>query len=745
MFSYPTLFCNIPSPHFLLFSPNVPAIVYYSHLPILVISLLLGIFIYMNGKKNLANNVLLFTLSAFACWLGLDSVIWASNRPDIIMFSWSALLLFEPAVFVGSLYLIYVMLNKNDLPNKFKIILFSAFLPLILLLPTIFNLIGFDMSTCLSIEGPMALYYAYGLEILISIIIIIFAIKKYISCKDKEERKFISSLSVGISLFLLLFASGNIVGSLTENWNMAQFGLFGMPILAIFLIRLIVKKQMFNIQLVASKALVFALVILTGAQFAFTQTLSSKILNIVSLIGILFFGYFLIRNLGKEEEKNKLENLTQDLYKQNVEMSVKNKTLSLLRKLYQISLLSLDVNNLSEKITSAIRIDLNLETAGVLIFDSNSDSLTPINFSKSERLIKTVESFGFYLKDVVITNVSKHAFFNQSIYEKKSNLTNNITDVWGGLMKPQYLERLVQESHIKTVMLFPLQTQSQVLGGLILGFNRDYESLNAHEKDAIKSFVDVIAVALDKSFLYKNLQDANEKLKSLDKLKTEFLSLASHQLRSPLTAIKGYSSMLLEGDFGAITDKQKEAIDRVFQSSQHLAMVVEDLLNVAKIEQGGMQYVMSPFDIEKQVKDISSDLALNAEKKGLKLTFETDNKSPYTVNGDMEKIRQVVLNLIDNSVKYTKTGSIKVTLTKDENLKNILLAVSDTGMGMTEEIRETLFKKFARGDGMKMNTSGSGLGLYLAKQIVEAHKGHIWVESDGPGKGSTFFMELDII
>jgi signal transduction histidine kinase len=245
--------------------------------------------------------------------------------------------------------------------------------------------------------------------------------------------------------------------------------------------------------------------------------------------------------------------------------------------------------------------------------------------------------------------------------------------------------------------------------------------------------------------LTKELGEANVKLKSLDKLKTEFLSLASHQLRSPLTAIQGYTSMLLEGDFGAVSEKQKEAIDRVFQSSKHLTLVVEDLLNVAKIEQGGMVYTMAPFDFEKAARDMENDLSITAGKKGLKFSFETDNKGPYNVNGDVEKIRQVILNLTDNAIKYTKEGSINIKLSKDEKKKKLRLDIIDTGMGMTPEIKATLFKKFARGEGGKVNTGGSGLGLYLAKEIAEAHKGKVWVESAGPGLGSTFSMELNTI
>ncbi len=237
------------------------------------------------------------------------------------------------------------------------------------------------------------------------------------------------------------------------------------------------------------------------------------------------------------------------------------------------------------------------------------------------------------------------------------------------------------------------------------------------------------------------LRVANEKLQSLDKLKTEFLSLAAHQLRSPLTAIRGYTSMLLDGSFGGTTGEQKEAINRVYESSTHLTKVVEDLLNVSKIESGGMKYTMAPFDMEKAAKDIATDLSITAQKKGLKLEFKTDNQPPYTVNGDMEKIRQVVLNLVDNAIKYTQQGSVTVSLAKVAG-GMVRVAVTDTGMGISPDEQERLFQKFSRGEGGRLNTGGSGLGLYLAKQIVEAHGGHIGIDSPGVGKGSTFSIEF---
>lgn len=269
------------------------------------------------------------------------------------------------------------------------------------------------------------------------------------------------------------------------------------------------------------------------------------------------------------------------------------------------------------------------------------------------------------------------------------------------------------------------------------------EEFQRATEELYKKNLELVHLNKEIARLNEELGEANEKLKGLDKLKTEFVSLASHQLRSPLTTIKGYTSMLLEGDYGDIDPKAKETIERVMESSNNLTMVVEDLLNVTKIEAGGMKYEMAPFDLSQVVKDEAKDLSVTAEKKGLKLNFESDEKNPCIVNGDKEKIRQVVINFIDNSIKYTKEGSINISVKNKEG--KVIFAVKDTGMGMTEETKNSLFQKFARGDGARMNTTGTGLGLYLAKQIVEAHKGRVWVESEGAGKGSEFYMELDAV
>lgn len=243
--------------------------------------------------------------------------------------------------------------------------------------------------------------------------------------------------------------------------------------------------------------------------------------------------------------------------------------------------------------------------------------------------------------------------------------------------------------------------------------------------------------------LAKDLEHANVRLKELDQLKSEFVSIASHQLRSPITSIKGYTSLILEGSFGKVPDAIREALQKVFDSSSLMAKSVQDFLDVSRIEQGRMKYDCEVFDLKKILKVVTDEQTVVAKAKGLVLATKIDGAKDYPVNADLGKIKQVLTNIVDNSIKYTPKGSITITLSKTDNHK-LLIEVTDTGVGIPPEVLPKLFAKFSRADNAHdVNISGTGLGLYVAKQMIEAHKGKIWATSEGVDKGSVFHIELN--
>lgn len=245
--------------------------------------------------------------------------------------------------------------------------------------------------------------------------------------------------------------------------------------------------------------------------------------------------------------------------------------------------------------------------------------------------------------------------------------------------------------------------------------------------------------------LAKDLEKANARLKELDRQKTEFVSIASHQLRSPLTAIKGYSSLLLEGSYGKLSKAAAESIKKIFDSSKYMAISIEDFLNVSRIELGTVKYDMKDFSFATLGEEIVGELLPAADERNLKLTFKDESNGLAVIRGDYGKLRQVVLNLVDNAMKYTKEGGITVTISADQTKHVAQLAVADTGVGIPTDVMPKLFGKFVRAkNANEVNVMGTGLGLYVAKQFVEAHHGRIWAESLGQGKGSTFKVELPL-
>lgn len=239
------------------------------------------------------------------------------------------------------------------------------------------------------------------------------------------------------------------------------------------------------------------------------------------------------------------------------------------------------------------------------------------------------------------------------------------------------------------------------------------------------------------------LQEAYKKLEELDRTKSEFVSIASHQLRTPLTAMKGYISMILEGTYGKLDTKQKKPIESVYESSERLIRLVNDLLNVSRIESGKTEMKWEQGSVETIIQSVVEELGIKLKERNVELIFEKPENSLPLIRIDKEKIRNVVLNIVDNAIRYTSQG--KITLSAVAQQQNVLIRIQDTGEGMTQEEIGKLFKTFSRGGaGMKFSTEGAGLGLYIARKFLEMHKGRIWVESAGKGQGSTFFVELPV-
>tara|TARA_B100000745_G_scaffold187366_2_gene122846 strand:- start:43 stop:1155 length:1113 start_codon:yes stop_codon:yes gene_type:complete len=242
------------------------------------------------------------------------------------------------------------------------------------------------------------------------------------------------------------------------------------------------------------------------------------------------------------------------------------------------------------------------------------------------------------------------------------------------------------------------------------------------------------------------LQKANVKLRELDQQKSEFLSIATHQLRGPLAGIRGHLSLIVDGSYGRIPDRAMVILKQIFASSGMLAQTINDFLDVSRIEQGRMDYDMKDLECDELVSEVVQELQPVSKERHLKLSFANHLKKKCTVHADYAKIRHIFFNLIDNAIKYTEHGWVKVHIEPGEGGNTIRIVVSDSGIGIDPKEISKLFEKFVRAEGASgVNVNGTGLGLYVARQMVEAHNGKIWAESQGVGRGSTFIVELPLV
>ncbi len=231
--------------------------------------------------------------------------------------------------------------------------------------------------------------------------------------------------------------------------------------------------------------------------------------------------------------------------------------------------------------------------------------------------------------------------------------------------------------------------------------------------------------------------------KMIENMKTEFVSISAHQLRTPLSAIKWTLRMLLDGDLGAISEKQKEFLEKTYKSNERMITLINDLLNVTRIEEGRYVFKVFLFDIEEICQSIVNSFQEEAKQKDIKLVLKKPGEKLPRIKLDNEKISLAIQNLVENAIRYSPSnGEVTVSLRRAN--MSIELCVRDTGIGIPGDQLDRVFSKFFRGANvMRIDTEGTGLGLYIAKNIIEAHKGRIWFESK-EGEGSTFCFKLPI-
>ena len=331
---------------------------------------------------------------------------------------------------------------------------------------------------------------------------------------------------------------------------------------------------------------------------------------------------------------------------------------------------------------------------------------------------------------------------------------------------------------IEANVCLPLFRGKDIIGIIILGKKVSGDSYSREDMELLIALTNQASIAFENAKLYDEIQDlsqnlqekvaeqtkelqesyqkveaayeiekqAHQELKRIDEAKSQFIMATQHHLRTPLTALKGYLSMSLEGDFGEVGQVLKEKLASCFESTNRLIKLVNEFLDLSKLQLGKNILDIKEASITEMLQDVIVEVKPEADKKGIYLILALPPEPASLIMADAVKLREALYNLIDNAVKYTEKGGVKVDLRfVVKGKKNYAeIVVTDTGIGMTKQEADDVFgRQFERGkEAKKVYALGRGIGLFITASIIKAHKGKIWAESSGQGQGSLFYVEL---
>ena len=292
----------------------------------------------------------------------------------------------------------------------------------------------------------------------------------------------------------------------------------------------------------------------------------------------------------------------------------------------------------------------------------------------------------------------------------------------------------------RSLLAVPLLRENRLLGGLVV--NRSVPGpFPAEVIELLKTFATQSALAIQNARLFREIEQKSRELESASRHKSEFLANMSHELRTPLNAIIGFSEVLSERMFGDVNEKQAEYLGDILESARHLLALINDILDLSKIEAGRMELEAASFDLPTAIDNTLVLVRERAQRRTIDLARTIDERLGVVV-ADERKVKQVLLNLLSNALKFTPEGGrIDVSARAHDGVAEI--SVHDTGIGIAAEDQEAVFEEFRQVGTARKKAEGTGLGLAISRKFIELHGGRIWVKSE-PGTGSTFTFTLPL-
>jgi signal transduction histidine kinase len=662
------------------------------------------VFNYLSDVISDINSGLLYTRLAF--FFGAASVFW--------LIRFIAYFPNETIFRKNNLYRIHILCSAILLP----IILTPAFISSIVSVPEP----GIHTAPLYPL---FILYVAYSMCLLPIIVL-----KQYKSTELAIEKQQLSLLTWGIAIYAILAATTSIVLPLVSNsWSTSKFG----PLFTLVLVGVvaysIVRHRLFDIRLVIARSIAYTLLLATlsgfyvAAFFSISKlflsndgfTTSQTITNVVLTI---------ILAASLQPLKRFFEKVTDSIfYRDHYDPQ------TFLSDLSNVMAREIELVHLTDKVINILITQLRLSKALIVVMDAdgifyeaNKESINYRSISLDE--LKEVGS-GIAIKDMLPRSEVPKVFSKYGLHVSVG-----------------------------------LHSTNELVGFLLLGEKRNGDIYNDSDIKILRILAQELAIAIHNARSYTQIQDfnktlqvkieeateqlrsANENLKKMDGVKNEFLSMATHQLNTPLTVVDGYLTMINDGSHGKLTDEQRDFTQKALHRVRLMKRLVTDFLNVSRLETGKFSIESAPVDLNKVVSEEVNELGPTANEKEVLLQYMAPKHDVPVIEIDEQKTRQAIMNLIDNAIHYTPKGEVKVYLEADD--KNVTFKVVDNGIGVPEKQKSKMFQKFSRGDNAKKERpSGSGVGLYLVKKVIEDQNGSIIFQSQ-EGKGSIFGFHLPI-
>jgi len=596
----------------------------------------------------------------------------------------------------------------------------------------------------------------YGAVLFLSSLSLFFLSKKYYSSKRGDKLR-IQYFFIGIVFFLFMNVVFNIIYPFIFGIsNYYQLGDYSTVVSMIFIAYAITRRNLMGIKSFLTQTLVVLIsVILLFDVFFLSNGVSSQILKLLVLLTFLYFSKELIKSVKKEKESK------EEIEKVNLNLEERNKDLHTLLDASGKVSQNLDSKKISQDIVNSV--PENLKYLGynigvIFLYNVRKDCLYVYSVTDSlltrrikEKTKVDVRKFHEHLS-------SSDDLIVKTINDKEVYISDKMEDFFGGFINKEKNNAVQKLIRAKSFVSIPLFSSGQVMGVIIFSNEKKLNNITERSKNIVQAFASHIGSAIENAQLYektnrqmselgalnRDLKKANIRLKELLEMKNEFLHITSHQLRTPLTSIRGMISMWIDGDFDKLPKAQKdEMLRRIYISTERLNNITNDMLDALELEGGVMKLKFKNISIIEMIKDTIATLQSDYDSKGIYLKMgEVDADIP-DIEAEPNYLAQIFMNLIDNSCKYTISGGTTIDIKKAGEYVDVY--IKDTGIGMESSEIKRAFEKFTRGkNAMKENASGSGLGLFIAKKILDEHNGKIVVKSDGLNKGTTFKISLPI-